>query len=98
MWQIKDRLRALSLITKLNNKVKFNELTSKEIIELYADFAWLDELKAKIEEGLRQQEQQRKTEEAMSAAAPIPETDDIQEEPSSEPKKSKKKTTRKKRK
>lgn len=94
MWQKKDQLRVLSLITKLNSNVKFNDLAAKDIVELYADFAWLDEIKNKIEKDLREQQKAEQAAKALQAVEEIQESEDISEEAP----KPKKKTRRKKRK
>ena len=50
-----DAVRALSLSSKLNNNVKFNDIGAKEVIELYHDFVWLDSLRKTIDADLERQ-------------------------------------------
>lgn len=48
----KDLTHCRNLIKLLNTKAKF-DLDTREVVELYSAFAWLDSLSSKIEESLK---------------------------------------------
>lgn len=48
----KDLVHCKNLIRLLNEKAKY-ELSTKEVVEIYAAFVWLDGLKSDIEHKLR---------------------------------------------
>lgn len=48
----KDLISCKNLIRLLNEKAKY-ELDTKEVVEMYAAFVWLDGLKTKIEDDLK---------------------------------------------